>query len=99
MSTRAKRRCTFHDLVSGVLWSKSRTSTSHKFLTSLCVCGAGTRWYDVDTLAEVELSDPHSQKGIGKVVDAPIDKIPVFQRGGTIVSRKMRIRRSSKMMK
>uniref|UniRef100_A0A8W8IBF8 Neutral alpha-glucosidase AB n=1 Tax=Magallana gigas TaxID=29159 RepID=A0A8W8IBF8_MAGGI len=31
-------------------------------------------------------------------VNAPLDKIPVFQRGGSIVPRKMRVRRSSSLM-
>eukprot|EP00903_Cladosiphon_okamuranus_P006839 g6661.t2 len=49
-------------------------------------------WYDVDTLEPV--------KGAGEYrpVEAPIDKIPVFQRGGSIIPRKQRLRRSSLMM-
>ena len=31
-------------------------------------------------------------------VSAPIDKVPVFQRGGTIVPRQMRLRRASSLM-
>ena len=59
----------------------------------------GTRWYDVDSLLEVQLDDASAAAGTVVTVDAPIDKIPVFQRGGTIVPRKMRTRRSSKLMK
>lgn len=33
-----------------------------------------------------------------QTVRAPLDKIPVFQRGGSIIPRKFRLRRSSKMM-
>eukprot|EP01125_Pyxidicula_operculata_P013284 TRINITY_DN4392_c0_g2_i1.p1 TRINITY_DN4392_c0_g2~~TRINITY_DN4392_c0_g2_i1.p1 ORF type:complete len:954 (-),score=179.46 TRINITY_DN4392_c0_g2_i1:35-2896(-) len=47
-------------------------------------------WYDTDTL----------QSYSGKVtIDTPLDKIPVFQRGGSIIPRKTRIRRSSAQMK
>lgn len=49
-------------------------------------------WYDVDTLQE------HRQAGVINV-PVTIHKIPVFQRGGSIVPRKMRIRRSTVAMK
>ncbi|CAM9381579.1 unnamed protein product [Pylaiella littoralis] len=54
--------------------------------------GTGSLWYDADTLETVE--------GAGKyrLIEAPIDKIPVFQRGGSIIPRKQRLRRSSLMM-
>lgn len=48
-------------------------------------------WYDVVTYA--------TYKGLSTTtVDAPIEKIPVYQRGGSILPRKMRLRRSSAMM-
>lgn len=49
-------------------------------------------WYDVDTM------QPHTQPGL---VSIPVTlyKIPVYQRGGSIVPRKMRIRRSTVPMK
>lgn len=65
----------------------------------MCLFGLGTRWYDVDSLLEVNLDDASAAGGTVVTIDAPIDKIPVFQRGGTIVPRKMRTRRSSKLMK
>ena len=49
-------------------------------------------WYDIDTY--------FSRTGPGrKSVSAPLRKIPVFQRGGSIIPRKMRVRRSSSLMK
>lgn len=49
-------------------------------------------WYDVDTM------QPHHKSGF---VSTPVTlhKIPVYQRGGSIVPRKMRIRRSTVAMK
>ncbi|XP_054006859.1 neutral alpha-glucosidase AB [Hylaeus anthracinus] len=49
-------------------------------------------WYDVDTM------QPYRQPGIVNV-PVTLHKIPVFQRGGSIVPRKMRIRRSTVAMK
>ncbi|KAH3851871.1 hypothetical protein DPMN_094358 [Dreissena polymorpha] len=48
-------------------------------------------WYDIDTYKAY-------QGGQSTYVEAPLSKIPVFQRGGTIVPRKLRIRRSSSLM-
>jgi len=45
-------------------------------------------WYDVDT--HVTFVGP-----VTKTISAPLNKIPVFQRGGSIVPRKMRARPSS----
>ena len=55
-------------------------------------------WYDVETmaLASGELRK-HGVESV--VVSANIDKIPVFQRGGSIIPRKLRLRRSSMLMK
>ena len=55
-------------------------------------------WYDAQTLELV--SGVVKPKGaISKKVPAPMDKIPVFQRGGSIIPRKLRLRRSTMMMK
>lgn len=48
-------------------------------------------WYDIDTYAA--FAGPATKK-----VEAPLEKIPVYQRGGSIVPRKMRLRRSSALM-
>jgi hypothetical protein len=39
-----------------------------------------------------------SGKGLDLKVDAPIDYMPVFQRGGTIIPRQLRLRRSASLM-
>lgn len=50
-------------------------------------------WYDLNSLQQV------AQSGNGLTnVDAPLAKIPVFIQGGHILPRKMRLRRSSKLM-
>lgn len=41
----------------------------------------GAVWYDVDTMAPVRGQGSH------RSVDAPLDKIPVYQRGGSIIPR------------
>lgn len=48
-------------------------------------------WYDIDTAAK--FPSPQSVS-----ISTPLTKIPVFQRRGTIVPRKMRVRRSSTLM-
>jgi len=48
-------------------------------------------WYDVDTF------EKHAG-GSRATVAAPIDKIPVYHRGGHVVPRKMRLRRSASLM-
>ena len=54
--------------------------------------GPHAPWYDVLSGARIA-----GGKGIS-VVDAPLNKIPVWQRGGSIVPRQMRPRRSSAQM-
>ncbi|GKZ00409.1 hypothetical protein MPSEU_000993900 [Mayamaea pseudoterrestris] len=55
-------------------------------------------WYDAETLVKVATSlQPSSMEVIR--VSAPIDKIPVYQRGGSIIPRKLRLRRSTLLMK
>jgi alpha 1,3-glucosidase len=51
-------------------------------------------WYDVDTFLKVD----EAISGKFVTIDANIDKVPVYQRGGSIIPRKLRLRRSSKMM-
>jgi len=51
----------------------------------------GQLWYDVASFKAIKA--PRRL-----LVDAPIDHIPVYQRGGAIVPRKMRLRRASKLM-
>lgn len=48
-------------------------------------------WYDIDTYMKYS-------GGQRVAVDAPLEKIPVYQKGGSIIPRKMRIRRSSALM-
>ena len=49
-------------------------------------------WYDFHTLSRVDTASA------AVTVPAPLEKIPVFLRGGKIIPRKMRLRRSSKLM-
>lgn len=49
-------------------------------------------WYDRDTYQTIKTN------GLMKI-QAPINKVPVYQRGGTIVPTKQRVRRSSVLMK
>ena len=60
--------------------------------TSQSVFFPGTApWYDV-------LDGASFDGGTEATVDAPLDKIPAFQRGGSIIPRQMRARRSSAQM-
>ena len=55
-------------------------------------------WYDVDTMQVVSRASSDG-KGVASVtVASDIDKIPVYQRGGSIIPRKLRLRRSSALM-
>lgn len=54
------------------------------------------KWYNFNTLYSVETSAASNGHKIS--VDAPLDTIPVFIRGGKIIPRKLRLRRSSKLM-
>ena len=60
------------------------------YLPSSCV------WYDVDTMMEMNMNDNGNESIF--TVQAPIDKIPVYQRGGSIIPRKLRLRRSTHTM-
>ena len=48
-------------------------------------------WYDVTTAQPVT-------GGASRTIETPIHQIPVFQRGGSIIPKKMRVRRSSSAM-
>jgi alpha 1,3-glucosidase len=66
------------------------TETTVKFPTD-------DKWYDAEKL--VVIADEGSAGQVKEIkVPSDIDTIPVFQRGGSIVSRKLRLRRSSEMM-
>jgi len=65
--------------------------TKSQWTTPVYFPGHGTTWFDVIT------GFPH-KGGNTATVKSPIDKIPVFQRSGTIVSRRLRARRSSQAM-
>lgn len=52
-------------------------------------------WYDLETLQQVPAA---ATPGALTAVAAPLTKIPVFIRPGSIVPRKLRLRRSSKLM-
>lgn len=54
-------------------------------------------WYDADKL--IKVSDKSSSNSVvEKTVPSDIDTIAVFQRGGSILPRKLRLRRSSYLM-
>jgi len=61
--------------------------------TNVVLPGAADKqvWYDVDTGKQYQASTIQ--------IDTPLEKIPVYQRGGTIIPKKERIRRSSAQMK
>ncbi|KYQ91049.1 alpha-glucosidase II [Tieghemostelium lacteum] len=54
--------------------------------------GESQLWFEVDTLKKF-------QGGQTVEISTPLEKIPVFQRGGTIVPKKERVRRSSSQMR
>jgi alpha 1,3-glucosidase len=53
--------------------------------------GPSSVWYDVETYA----SYPGNRRA---TINTPLSKIPVFQFGGTVVPKKLRVRRSSSLM-
>ena len=55
-------------------------------------------WYDVDTL-QVISAQGKADGVVSMKVASNIDKIPVYQRGGSVIPRKLRLRRSSRLMK
>ena len=52
-------------------------------------------WYDIDAMQRMAL---HGDAHVSITVSSDIDKIPVYQRGGSIIPRKLRLRRSSRLM-
>lgn len=70
----------------------SAGATTSQVLFPLSDC-----WYDVDTMQRVELGGA-SGSSAAVTVETGIDKIPVYQRGGSIIPRKLRLRRSSYLM-
>lgn len=52
----------------------------------------GDVWYDIDTY------EKYNDVGY-KAIEAKLDKIPVFQRGGTIIAKKMEVKKSSVFMR
>ena len=56
----------------------------------------GHGWYNFFSMASVGV--PHNSTGNIVSVAAPLETIPVFMRGGSIIPKKMRLRRSSKLM-
>ena len=56
-------------------------------------------WYDVDSMTATATEMPTTEtKVLTITVESDIDKIPVYQRGGSIIARKLRLRRSTQMM-
>jgi len=58
-------------------------------------------WYDIDTMQRMALPAEAPVAGeahVNVTVGSDIEKIPVYQRGGSIIPRKLRLRRSSKLM-
>ena len=67
------------------------TETAVKFPTD-------DKWYDAETL--IAVTDEGQAGQTNEItVASDIDIIPVYQRGGSIISRKLRLRRSSEVMK
>jgi mannosyl-oligosaccharide alpha-1,3-glucosidase len=54
-------------------------------------------WYDAESLKVVSNSS-HAGSYNEVIVPSGIDTIPVFQRGGSVIARKLRLRRSTHMM-
>lgn len=57
-----------------------------------------TSWYRAETL-ELEVSTVESKEGREVIFPAPLEALPVLQRGGSIVPRQLRSRRSTEAMK
>jgi len=79
-----------HLLVKPVTSAGARTSTV-QFPTSDC-------WYDVDNMRRMKLDKGSAGNVVSLTIESDIDKIPVYQRGGSVVPRKLRLRRSSHLM-
>jgi alpha 1,3-glucosidase len=79
------------DLLVKPITAAGVTETEVLFPTEDC-------WYDVQTLQKISTLPRVASIEVLQV-PAPIDKIPVFQRGGSVIARKLRLRRSTMMMK
>ena len=77
------------DLLIKPVTSAGATTSEIQFPLSDC-------WYDVDTMQRISLTGSANTAVV--TVDSDIDKIPVYQRGGSIIPRKLRLRRSSHLM-
>jgi len=64
---------------------------------SLVLFPNSDNWYDVDTMTMMETDTKKGQFSAINV-KSDIDKIPVYQRGGSVIPRKLRLRRSTEMM-
>jgi alpha 1,3-glucosidase len=69
-----------------------RPVTDANAVTAEVYFPSGTVWYDLNSLISVVGSASF------RSVEAPLSNIPVFIKGGKIIPRKMRLRRSSKLM-
>jgi alpha 1,3-glucosidase len=78
------------DLLVRPVTSAGAVSSEVKFPLSDC-------WYDVDTMQRIPVSG-HANSAATTVLKSDINKIPVYQRGGSIIPRKLRLRRSSQLM-
>jgi len=79
------------DLLVKPVTKAGATSTAVQFPTSDC-------WYDVDTMQRMTQVRSTSNPVVVVTVASDLDKIPVYQRGGSIITRKLRLRRSSHLM-
>ncbi|KAL7537615.1 hypothetical protein ACHAXR_007963, partial [Thalassiosira sp. AJA248-18] len=78
------------DLLVKPVTSAGATTSDIQFPLSDC-------WYDVDTMQQMNLKGD-ADSAVSMTVGSHIDKIPVYQRGGSIIPRKLRLRRSSHLM-
>mmetsp|Transcript_6436 Transcript_6436/g.9795 ORF Transcript_6436/g.9795 Transcript_6436/m.9795 type:complete len:227 (-) Transcript_6436:36-716(-) len=60
---------------------------------------AADLWYDVDSMQLVPTDEKEASEATSVIIPVDIDKIPVYQRGGSVIPRKLRLRRSSRLMK
>lgn len=56
-------------------------------------------WYDAETLVVVSPKGEEENAVNEVTVASNLDQIPVFQRGGSVISRKLRLRRSAALMR
>ena len=73
--------------------------TSPGTVTTSVIFPTDDLWYDAEFLSAIPTGDTQASSVIKLTVQAPIDKIPVYQRGGSIIPRKLRLRRSTMLMK